>query len=198
MAQHCTRGYGLLEKFLAKWRARIANKHIQASARKGRILDIGCGSTPYFLIHTDFEEKFGIDPAVDTDLAETNLTLQHHDIEKNIQLPFEDNFFDIVTMLAVFEHIEPEQLKPLMQEIRRVLKPTGSYILTTPSPWGNVILWFMARLRLVSPTEIDEHKDGYHQKTIVKYLTQAGFQRDDVRSGYFEFLMNNWVVASKN
>jgi len=197
MADGCTRGFGLLEKFLAKWRARIANQHIPSLARKGRILDIGCGATPYFLINTTFKEKFGLDPAVDTNLTDKNLTLQHHDIEKNNQLPFEDNFFDVVTMLAVFEHIEPDHLKPLLQEIHRVLKPNGRYILTTPSPWGNVVLWFMARVRLTSPTEIDEHKDGYHQKTIIDYLIRANFKKENVRAGYFELLMNNWVVANK-
>ena len=197
MTDRCTRGYGLLEKFLAKWRARIANKHIPSSARKGCILDIGCGSTPFFLTHANFAEKFGIDPAVDTDLAQKNLTLSRHDIEKNAQLPFDANAFDVVTMLAVFEHIEPDQLATLLQEIHRILKPNGRYILTTPSPWGNVLLWFMARMRLVSPTEIDEHKDGYHQKTIVRFLTQAGFERNKIARGYFELFMNNWVVASK-
>jgi SAM-dependent methyltransferase len=198
MADRCTRGYGLLEKFLAKWRARIANKNIPSLARQGRILDIGCGATPFFLMNTDFEKKFGIDPAVDTNLADKNLTLRHHDIEQNIQLPFEDDLFDVVTMLAVFEHIKLDQLKPLLQEIHRVLKPEGRYILTTPSPWGNVLLWFMARFRLVSPTEIDEHEDGYHQKTIINYLVQAHFKKENIRAGYFEFLMNNWVVANKD
>ncbi len=47
-----TRGYGLLERFLAKKRAKMANEIIPLALRTGRILDIGCGPFPYFLLNT--------------------------------------------------------------------------------------------------------------------------------------------------
>ena len=56
-----TRGKGLLEPSLARLRANRANQLIPKSLRDGRILDIGCGSYPYFLSHTSFQEKFAID-----------------------------------------------------------------------------------------------------------------------------------------
>ena len=56
-----TRGKGLLEPMLADLRAQRANKLIPSSLRTGRILDIGCGTYPYFLAHTSFAEKFAID-----------------------------------------------------------------------------------------------------------------------------------------
>jgi hypothetical protein len=56
-----TRGYGLLEPLLAKRRASIANRFIPEAHRNGRILDIGCGSFPYFLSHTFFKEKFAVE-----------------------------------------------------------------------------------------------------------------------------------------
>ena len=56
-----TRGKGLLEPMLADLRAQRANKLIPTNLRNGRILDIGCGSFPYFLAHTAFAEKFAID-----------------------------------------------------------------------------------------------------------------------------------------
>lgn len=56
-----TRGYGLLEYFLAIQRARIANKFIEDTHKNGRILDIGCGSYPIFLLTSKFMEKIGID-----------------------------------------------------------------------------------------------------------------------------------------
>ena len=51
----------MLEPFLAKQRARVADQLIPNELRKGRILDIGCGSYPYFLSHIYFKEKFAID-----------------------------------------------------------------------------------------------------------------------------------------
>jgi len=56
-----TRGKGLLEPFLARMRAKTANGLIPDELRSGRILDIGCGSYPYFLSHTAFEEKHALD-----------------------------------------------------------------------------------------------------------------------------------------
>ena len=56
-----TRGGGLLETWLAQLRAKQANKLIPNTLRSGRILDIGCGSYPYFLAHTFFRERVGVD-----------------------------------------------------------------------------------------------------------------------------------------
>lgn len=56
-----TRGHGLLEPILSKLSARRANQLIPSQLRNGRILDIGCGSYPYFLSHTSFADKFSID-----------------------------------------------------------------------------------------------------------------------------------------
>ncbi|HBE45379.1 MAG TPA: hypothetical protein DDW17_08060 [Deltaproteobacteria bacterium] len=42
----------------------MANSFISPYLRQGRILDIGCGSFPYFLKNTEFAEKYGIDKTV--------------------------------------------------------------------------------------------------------------------------------------
>lgn len=52
-----TRGKGYLEPFLARQRARTANRLIPAELRSERILDVGCGTFPYFLLRTEFEKK---------------------------------------------------------------------------------------------------------------------------------------------
>ena len=61
-----TRGYGLLEGFLAQQRSRVADALIPASLRTGRLLDIGCGAYPLFLAQTSFARKFGLDKQVAT------------------------------------------------------------------------------------------------------------------------------------
>jgi hypothetical protein len=52
-----TRGKGYLEPLLARLRAERANNLIPRSLRSGRILDIGCGTYPYFLSTTAFSHK---------------------------------------------------------------------------------------------------------------------------------------------
>lgn len=189
-----TRGYGLLEPFLAHLRAKQANKLIKSSIRKGRILDVGCGTDPYFLAHTLFKEKFAIDqfPATNSNQDISWFTL---DLNDNPNLPFNDGFFSVVTMLAVVEHLNPEMMVGLFMECRRVLTPNGMVVLTTPSAWSNRLLRIMARLRLVSQEEIDNHVYAYTLPLIGWYFGAAGFEMEKVNFGYFEFGFNMWAVA---
>jgi len=192
-----TRGYGLLEKQLAKQRTRVANKLIPRDRRSGRLLDIGCGTYPYFLAHTDFKEKFGLDTAGGPAGCDDSITLLSHDLHKETVLPFQDEYFDVVTMLAVFEHIEPERLPVLLAEIRRVLKPGGMYILTTPAGWTDKLLRILAKLRLVSAAEIEDHKAAYDHAKIASLLLNAQFKETKIARGHFELFMSLWMSAGK-
>lgn len=193
---HMTRGYGLLENFLAKKRAQIADRVIPKKLRNGRILDIGCGSVPFFLINTKFREKYGMDPAIKIS-GLRNAVLKKFDIEKGSKIPFKDDFFDIITMLAVFEHISPGRLVHIIKDIKRMLKPGGRFILTTPCPWTDKLLRIMAKLKLVSIKEIKEHKDAYSKCAVAKYLYKAGFEKKKMKFGYFEVFLNIWAYADK-
>jgi SAM-dependent methyltransferase len=192
-----TRGYGLLEKWLAIQRARVADQLIPPGSRSGRLLDIGCGAYPYFLAHTDFKEKFGLEQCVTTPVKDSSVTITAYDLHKETPIPFRDNYFDVVTMLAVLEHIEPEKLTKVLAEIRRVLKPGGLYLLTTPARWTESLLRLMAKLRFVSPDEINDHKDTYDHNKLVSVLTKAKFRETNIASGYFEVFMNLWAAAKK-
>ena len=105
--------------------------------------------------------------------------------------------FDVVTMLAVFEHVERDLLLHIVKEIRRVLRPSGRYVLTTPARWTDGILKTMAKLRLVSPVEIDEHEELFDRPGIAALLQEAGFHPEKVKTGTFEWGMNLWAVAEK-
>lgn len=192
-----TRGSGLLESFLAKKRAEKANSFIPESYRKGRVLDIGCGSYPYFLINTNFKEKHGVDPAVNTGLIrDKSVNLKKIDVSKN-KLPFKAGNFDVVTMLAVFEHIEHDKLSFVLSEIRRVLKKDGIFIITTPAPWADKLLHFMSKFYLISKDEIHEHKHNHPKEKIESILQEAGFEKNKIKSGFFELGLNMWFTAVK-
>ena len=191
-----TRGGGLLEPILARYRANMANKLIPDHLRNGRILDIGCGSYPYFLSHTAFEEKYAIDQLLP---PEGTKQIQWHTLDLNNKpyLPYEDSFFHVVTLLAVIEHLDPAILTDLFQQSFRILKPGGRLILTTPAAWSDALLRVMARLGLVSATEIAEHQFSYTLPLIGWCFGQAGFQMSLIKFGYFEFFLNLWAVAEK-
>ena len=194
-----TRGKGLLEPMLADLRAQRANKLIPSSLRTGRILDIGCGTYPYFLAHTSFAEKFAIDqlPLPSHTAFELNIESFTLDLEIKPQLPFEDRFFESVTLLAVVEHLDPSLMAILFKEVYRVLKPGGMVILTTPAAWSDGLLKFMARINLVSAEEIHEHAYAYTLPLLGWYFGQAGFEMTKTKFGYFELILNMWATAQK-
>ena len=101
--------------------------------KASNILDIGCltGDSCY-LIQQSGHKVFGVD--IDTgcvELAKTKypmLNIQWGDCEKRI--PFEDKFFDLVWAGDVIEHIRFTDV--FINEINRVLKVGGLFVLTTP------------------------------------------------------------------
>jgi len=194
-----TRGYGLLEEFLAKQRSGLADRLIPYKKRKGSVLDIGCGKFPFFLVNTKFNKKYGIDKLIrkgyDRHFQDIKIRFIHYDIVKEKSMPFNDGYFDVVTMLAVIEHIHPEKLEGVFKEILRILKPGGMYIITTPAVAAGPILRFMAKLRLVSPAEIREHKHAYSHDKLLTLLQRSGFLKDKMRFGYF--FLNTWVVSNR-
>lgn len=189
-----TRGGGVLESFLARKRAQKANQLIPPWLREGRILDIGCGSYPYFLSHTFFREKFALDRVTPSAQA-GEISWHNSDLNVDTSLPFEDRFFNAVTMLAVVEHLDPSKLEGLLRETYRVLAPGGMLIITTPAAWSDGLLHTMARVNLVSREEIEEHAYAYTLPILGWYFGRAGFPLEQVRFGYFELWLNMWATA---
>jgi SAM-dependent methyltransferase len=188
-----------LEPILARWRARRANNLIPAHLRAGRILDIGCGSYPYFLAHTAFREKFAVEQVPLPGQVTSELKIEFFNLNLNEKpaLPFDAGFFSVVTLLAVVEHLNPNSMALLLRDIFRVLQPGGLVVLTTPAAWSDSLLRWMARLGLVSKEEINEHAYAYTLPLIGWYFGQAEFDMDKIKFGYFEFGMNMWATAEK-
>lgn len=59
-------------------------------------------------------------------------------ISPDEELPFSKNYFDVITLLEVLEHVVDEQ--KTINEIVRVLKPGGTLILSVPSQ--GLLSWF--------------------------------------------------------
>jgi len=62
--------------------------------------------------------------------------------------------------------------------------------MTAPAVWNDIVLCSMARLRLVSSEEIEEHKGAVSRSSISAALQKAGFSNKNIKSGYFEMFMN--------
>jgi len=196
---HVVRGYGPLDKMLARLRHGIAYRRLKPYLPLKRCLDIGSGSYPAFLMGLQAETKYGLEqplskkPAVFADF--NGIKIIEHDLSQSIMLPFEENFFDAITMLAVIEHIVPSRVVFILSEIYRILKPGGVFVLTTPAAWTDKLLRMLAFSKLISREEIEDHKDTFTRHKLRHFLTNAGFQKID--TGTFECFMNLWAIAEK-
>jgi ubiquinone/menaquinone biosynthesis C-methylase UbiE len=181
----------ILEPILRQFRLARVIPHIP---EKAVLLDIGCGPKAAFLrsVSPRLHQGVGVDFKVQPFQAGN---LQVSQLKFSGQLPFQDGSFDVVTMLAVLEHIEQEQA--MLQEIYRVLVPGGKLVLTVPSVWAQPVLEFLAyRLKIVSEAEIRDHKRYYDRQRLHRVLVaEAGFQ--NFRHRYFQLWMNNFCTVSK-
>jgi ubiquinone/menaquinone biosynthesis C-methylase UbiE len=109
------------------------NKNLKPS----RILDIGCAKG--FLVslfHSFGVESYGVDIssyAVSRAPEEIKKNLFVLDVEKG-NLPFPDNYFDLLTMIDILEHLHFSSINHILKEIKRVLKQNGYICLTLPTP----------------------------------------------------------------
>ncbi|MEN6308912.1 MAG: class I SAM-dependent methyltransferase [Anaerohalosphaeraceae bacterium] len=193
------RGYGPLDKLIARLRHGIAYRKLKPYYPLQCCLDIGSGAYPAFLIDLQARQKFGLEKSVSEELtrhaASMGITLVEHDLSRSVKLPFEDRFFDTVTMLAVIEHIEPPAVAMLLSEVYRILRPGGRLMMTTPAAWTDALLRGLAFCRLISREEIDDHKDTFTQTKVKTCIAGAGF--DTITTGSFECGMNLWAFAVK-
>ena len=155
-----------------------------------QFLDFGCGWEARLLkdVAPYISRGVGIDqkaPAIESE----KLATLRADLES--ALPFEPHSFDVVAMLAVLEHLS-DPLRALV-EIRRVLRPQGTLILTVPSHAAKPVLEFLAyRLKLVNPAEIADHKRYYGRRDLRELSSQAGFRMCAHR--YFQLGFNNFAT----
>lgn len=105
-----------------------------------KMLDVGCGEGYY--VRDAMNEginAYGIDistHAIENALAEVKDRITFGSIT---EIPFADEEFDVMTAFDVIEHIHPKDTLNVVAEIRRVLKPDGNIIITTPN--SNFVGW---------------------------------------------------------
>ncbi len=118
-----------LERWVFRERLRVCLNMIETGA-KGVVLDVGTGSG--ILLKT--LDELGLSVGIDTlNLSAAQKTLEHESIKNATliqadacRLPFRDKSFDYVLCVSVLDHIP--DMKAVLSEIKRLLKPNGKLI----------------------------------------------------------------------
>ena len=93
----------------------------------GKALDLGCGNgkTVSTLLDDGYQVT-GVDfSAVAIEQCRNRFKDSEFFISSVCEMPFEDDSFDYITAVHVLEHLDDDDLAKAVNEIRRVLKPSG-------------------------------------------------------------------------
>ncbi|KRB54830.1 bifunctional 2-polyprenyl-6-hydroxyphenol methylase/3-demethylubiquinol 3-O-methyltransferase UbiG [Flavobacterium sp. Root186] len=97
-------------------------------SQKGKILDIGAGTGDFLLTaKNDGWNVIGVEPS---DRAKNIAKQKGISFVEEIS-ELENNSFDVITMWHVLEHVPNLELQ--IQELKRLLKPTGTLIVAVPN-----------------------------------------------------------------
>lgn len=188
--EHYGRAY--FERQIAKSDTKIAWQYDRmlrcggvASGEAARVLDVGCGAAPGLrYLHTRGIEAVGVDVSAVALAAARHLLpeaqLARCDIDEG--LPFAADRFDLVLMSEIVEHVAA--LLGVLQEVRRVLRPGGALVLTTPNLWD--VRRVVAALGGPSWTGDRDptHINLQSPRTLRRRLEAAGFDRIQIRTGW--------------
>ena len=148
-------------------------------------LDIGCGPGTFVATLGGETRSRGID------IAKQQIEFAQEcygrpgrtfEVAGDPPLPYDDDAFDVVTIIELIEHLPPEQNLELIKEALRVLRPQGKLLISTPN-YGSAWPLVEALVNRLGPTSYeDQHITHYRKSTIRNLLERAGADDISVRS----------------
>lgn len=177
-----------VDRFLQNWRYSEAEPFVPHGCD---ILDIG-GFDGSFLYRVYDRIRSGIclDP-----LAEptSDPRIDFISSSTTTRLPFSNDSFDVVTLIAVLEHLGGHR-EAVASEIQRVCRSRGRVIITVPSKFVDPILRILVFFGLIDGMSLDQH-EHYAPKETVSLFERHGFSLCTQTT--FQLGFNNLFVFQK-
>ncbi len=184
----------LFERFLGYLRYMKISKYMKRK-EKPVCIDIGCGFHGRFLksVSKKIKRGYGFDLRANEETYRNIKVINNQRFGGDI--PLKDERVDIVFLLAVLEHLDPDT--KLIVEASRVTKKGGLIILTTPTPFAKPVLEFLSyKLHIISEESIREHKHYYTKNELVRLLEDNGYAVKKYQK--FQFGFNELIVGEKS
>jgi len=162
-----------------------AHYHVRPGTK---VLDVGCGDcTSIREINFIGAEGYGIEPDQNVKELVSALGLKVH-IGLFHEMPYEDGFFDYITMSQVLEHIHDPA--GLLKDFSRILKNNGQLIIGVPN--------INSRLRKRFGTRwlnwhVPYHINHFSEVSLRRLASQSGFSVRKIRT----YTPNLWVDLQK-
>lgn len=175
-----------LDRVIQKWRIRKAAAFIRPG---DEVLDIGTADGSLFKLVPGLGASVGVDPDLDPTVSPPR-GVRFYKGFFPAALPAGMKF-DVITLLAVLEHIPPDLQVILARDCAAHLKPGGRLIITVPSPVVDHILSVLQTLRLIDGMSIDQHY-GFDIRKVPGIFSADGLALEANRT--FQFGLNNLFV----
>ena len=164
-----------------------------------RMLDVGCGRGEMVRKCSEItDHAFGIDqsPAavrISSGFTEGGAIVQG----SSTSLPFGNGVFDLISMLGFIECLCEEDVGQSLEECKRVLKPGGKILITTPNSLGNSILGFLERTYswLYNPNRNRPNADWYQSKFVCSTWNYLSLKRILKKHGFKSII---WYEPAKS
>jgi ubiquinone/menaquinone biosynthesis C-methylase UbiE len=181
--------------------------HLLPDLNNKKVLEIGCGRGDFsiwmskqypnaVITGTDFSSA-----AVEIAQKKSGLEVRNLDfkVENAEHLSFSGNSFDYIISCETMEHVFHPQ--KMANEIFRVLKPGGRFILTTENYFNGMILaWiktWITKKPFDSGSGVQPHENFFVFFKVKKYFTNAHLKIIHTESSYFQWLLLPATSPSK-
>jgi len=154
-----------------------------AEIREGdRVLDVGCGTGTLGIREKEMAGDKGYVAGIDASkqmisIAQEKVTKKNTDVDFKPGLiediPYDDNYFDVVTSSMMTHHLPLSLKKKGFQEVFRVLKPEGHFLLVDFGKPDNLFGKFFIYLLLYWTESTRANIQGM----IPELLEEAGFKQ---------------------
>jgi 2-polyprenyl-3-methyl-5-hydroxy-6-metoxy-1,4-benzoquinol methylase len=119
------------------------------------LLDVGCGDGELIrLLRGHVARAVGIEPRLTQRVAGDGYELVPGHFPDDVPAGLRCN---VITMLAVLEHLPAQDQARLAQACSELLVPGGRLLITVPSPRVDTILHWLLRLHLIAGIAVHEH-----------------------------------------
>jgi len=153
--------------------------------QKGKLLNLGCAHGPDFLPFILSFELYGIDSSAQM-LRFAQRYSRKHGFTADLSLadvsylPYANETFDWAISVATYHHIKGEEEKrAALNELRRVLKPSGEAFITVWNHW-QPRFWFKSKEVAVPWRKKSQTLERYYYlfsyAELEKLVKQAGFE----------------------
>ena len=165
---------------------------------KGDVLDLGCDNAQ---VLKKYRSKINSYCGVERSAKRIEKLKNNHPEASFIQCDLDnerlkiDKKFDCVLMIALIEHLFNQKF--VMDQIAKILKPSGYIVITTPTPIGNDVVHRLgASIGLFSKVAVDDHIVIYNRHRFRILSKEIGLELKIHK--FFQFHCNQIAILEKN